>query len=62
MEVSLMESTIKRAVISGVIFAVIYILSGPIIGWTSYDMYLKAIEFLAAVIGAGCYWIGSNKR
>ena len=62
MEVSLMESTIKRAVISVVIFAVIYILSGPIIGWTSYDMYLKAIEFLAAVIGAGCYWIGSNKR
>lgn len=57
-----MESTIKRAVISVVIFAVIYILSGPIIGWTNYDMYLKAIEFLAAVIGAGCYWIGSNKR
>ena len=25
-------------------------------------MYLKAIEFLAAVIGAGCYWIGSNER
>lgn len=57
-----MESTIKRAVISVVIFAVIYILSGPIIGWTNYDMYLKAIEFLAAVIGAGCYLIGSNKR
>ena len=57
-----MKNTIKRAIISVVIFAVIYILSGPIIGWTNYDRYLKAIEFLAAVIGAGCYWIGSNER
>jgi len=45
-----------------VVFAVIYILSGFIIGWHSYDMYLKAIEFLAAIIGAGCYWIGSNEQ
>ena len=37
-------------------------LSGPIIGWTGYDMNLKGIEFLSAVIGAGCYWIGSNQR
>ena len=34
----------------------------PIIGYTNYDMYLKGIEFLSAVIGAGCYWIGSNKK
>ena len=56
---------IKRAVISVVIFAVIYILSGYtgyIIDWrwASYDA--RAIVFLAAVIGAGCYWIGSNER
>ena len=57
-----MKNTIKRAIISVVIFAVIYILSGLVIGWHGYDMYLKAIEFLAAVIGAGCYWIGSNER
>ena len=57
-----MKNKIKRAVISVVIFAVIYILSGFIIGWHNYDMYLKAIEFLAAVIGAGYYWIGSNER
>ena len=31
-------------------------------GYTNYDMYLKGIEFLSAVIGAGCYWIGSNKN
>ncbi|MDU5532372.1 MAG: hypothetical protein E6066_09060 [Oscillospiraceae bacterium] len=57
-----MSDTIKRVLISVVVFLVIYFLSGPIIGWTNYDMYLKGIEFLAAVIGAGCYWIGSNKR
>ncbi len=51
-----------RAIISLAIFVGIYFLSGPIIGWTQYDMYLKSIEFLTAVIGAGCYWIGSNKR
>lgn len=56
----MMKSKIKRAIISIVVFAVIYLLSGPIIGWPNYDIYLKAIEFLAAVIGAGCYWIGSN--
>ena len=57
-----MKNKIKRAVISVVVFAVIYILSGFIIGWHSYDMYPKALEFLAAIIGAGCYWIGSNER
>ena len=57
-----MKNEIKRAVISVVIFAVIYILSGFIIGWHSYDLYLKALEFSAAIIGAGCYWIGSNER
>ena len=51
-----MKNEIKRAVISVVVF------SGFIIGWHSYDMYLKAIEFLAAIIGAGCYWIGSNEQ
>lgn len=63
-----MKNKIKRAVISVVIFTVIYILSGYIIGWSlptywglpSFDN--KAIVFLAAVIGAGCYWIGSNER
>ena len=55
-------NAILRAGISVALFVGIYFLSGPIIGWTHYDMYLKGIEFLAAVIGAGCYWIGSNKR
>jgi hypothetical protein len=57
-----MTDTAKRAMITVIVFLIIYFLSGPIIGWTDYDVYLKVIEFLAAVIGAGCYWIGSNKR
>ena len=56
------KNTIKRALVSVAVFAAIYMLSGPIIGGTGYDMNLKGIEFLSAVIGAGCYWIGSNQR
>ena len=56
-----MKDTIKRALIAIAVFVIIYSLSGPIIGWIHFDMYLKGIEFLAAVVGAGCYWIGSNK-
>ena len=55
-----MIKNIQRGVISIVIFFVIYFLSKYIIGW--YDMYIKAIEFLSAIIGAGCYWIGSNEK
>lgn len=62
MEEEKMRDTAIRGIITVVVFAIVYLLSGPIIGWTDYDMYLKGLEFLAAVIGAGCYWIGSNKR
>ena len=57
-----MSHTIKHAIIAAVIAAAVYLLSGPIIGYTPSDMYLRAIEFLAAVIAGGCYWIGSNER
>lgn len=55
-----MKNTLKRALISVAVFAAVYLLSGLIIGWTSYDMYLQGMKFLSAVIAAGCYWIGSN--
>ena len=58
----IVKNTVLRAIISLAIFVGIYFLSGPIIGYTSYDMYLKGMELLASVIGAGCYWIGSNKH
>ena len=51
------KDTAKRAIVTVIVFVIIYVLSGPIIGYTNYDMYLKGIEFLSAVIGAGCYWI-----
>lgn len=57
-----MSQMLKRAILSVAIAAAVYLLSGPIIGYTNYDMYLRAIEFLAAVIAGGCYWIGSSGR
>ena len=57
-----MSHTIKRAVTAVVIAAVVYLISGPVIGYTQYDMYLKGMEFLAAVVAGGCYWIGSGGR
>ena len=52
-----MKETVKesvlRAIISLALFMGIYFLSGRIIGWAHYDIYLKGIEFLAAVTGAG---------
>lgn len=51
----------KRAVVSGVVFVGVYVLSGALIRWRSYDMYLEALKVLTAVIGAGCYWIGSRE-
>lgn len=57
-----MDSVKKRAIISVIVFVVVYIVSGILIGWNGYDALLQAIKVLAAVIGAGCYWIGSNER
>ncbi|MBQ8278703.1 MAG: hypothetical protein IJZ23_02575 [Roseburia sp.] len=57
-----MSNTKKRAIISVIVFAVVYIVSGVLIGWNGYDALLQAIKVLAAVIGAGCYWIGSNEK
>ena len=57
-----MSNKIKRGIISVVVFVVIYFVAGLIIRWHSYDMYLEALKVLTAVIGAGCYWIGSNEH
>lgn len=56
------KEALKRAIISIAVFAVIYWGSDYVIGWNEYNVYIKAIEFLAAVIGAGSYWIGSSKQ
>ena len=56
------KEAMARAVISIAVFAAIYWGSGFVIGWREFNLYVNALEFLAAVIGAGCYWIGSNQR
>lgn len=56
-----MKGEIRRAVIALVVFAVVFLLSGVVIGGSgSYNIYIESIKFLAAVIAAGCYWIGSR--
>ncbi len=57
-----MGSALTGLILSVIMFAVIYWGSDYVIGWNEYNVYIKAIEFLAAVIGAGSYWIGSNKQ
>ncbi|MCI8526740.1 MAG: hypothetical protein HFF17_12670 [Oscillospiraceae bacterium] len=56
-----MSSTVKRALISAAVAAVIYLLGPVVIRYTrSYNIYVEAILLLAAVIGGGCCWIGSR--
>lgn len=57
-----MNTDMKRALISVVILFIIYFAADLIIGPPAYDAGLKSIHFLAAVLAAGCYWIGSNKK
>ena len=57
-----MDSKIKRAIISVIVGVVVYILCCVCGYHGSYDMYLQALKMLTAVIGAGCYWIGSNEK
>ena len=55
-----MYDKVKRGIGSILVFLVIYFLADNIIGTPTYDMYVKSMEYLAAVVGAGCYWIGSK--
>ena len=57
-----MKNIAKRAIVSIVIGAVVFLLGGLITRWTAYDMYMQAIFYLSGVIAAGCYWIGSNNN
>lgn len=42
--VKIMNTKIKRAIISVIVFVVIYFLAGFIIRWSNYDMYLEALK------------------
>ncbi|MDD3229691.1 MAG: hypothetical protein PHE09_10790 [Oscillospiraceae bacterium] len=57
-----MSTDIRRAIVSVILLLVVYFVSNLIIGSPAYDASVKSTQFLAAVIAAGCYWIGSNKK
>lgn len=56
-----MDNKIRRAIVAVIVSVVVYFVSDLLIGWNGYDRYLEAIKVLTGVIGAGCYWIGSNE-
>lgn len=55
------SDTVKRALISAAVFAAIYWGADFVRAYKFSDMYVEMLKYLAAVIGAGCYWIGSRK-
>lgn len=55
-----MNQTIKRAVISVLVFIVVFVGAGVLTRVPAYDSIIKTLEFLSAIIAAGCYWVGSN--
>lgn len=57
-----MNTDSKRGVISVIIFIMIYFISDMIIGAPAYDASVKSNQVLTAIVAAGCYWIGSNKK
>ena len=54
-----MKKVLLRAVISIVIFFLILLLAEPLVT-TLYNEVAQMVCYLAAVVGAGCYWIGSR--
>lgn len=58
----IMKEEVKRIIITLVIFAVVFWGSPYLMGSGVYDINARATELLAAVLAAGCYWIGSNRR
>jgi len=58
-----MNNKIKRAIVAVIILVIVYFVGDIfLVSAPAYDAVVKAIEFLAAVVAAGCYWIGSNER
>ena len=51
----------RRGIISIVLFAVIFYCADFVLQMPPYDINIEAIKFFSAVIGAGCYWIGSRR-
>ena len=56
----MMNQTLKRTVISAVIFVAVYLGAGLVTRMPAYDGLVKTLEFMSGIIAAGCYWIGSK--
>ena len=54
------RDTLARALISLLIFAVIFYGAPLLTQQPAYDAAVETLKLLAAVTGAGCYWIGSR--
>ncbi len=57
-----MKSIILRVAITAAVFAGTGAVSNLFLINGNYDVYVESIKFLASVIAAGCYWIGSNEK
>lgn len=58
----MMKEQGKRILITIVVFFVLYFFLPILIRYKGYDVYVQAICALAAVVGAGFYWVGSNSK
>ncbi|MBQ4040315.1 MAG: hypothetical protein IJC91_04175, partial [Oscillospiraceae bacterium] len=56
------KELVMRVVITVVVFFVLYFFLPLLLQYKGYDVYVQAICILAAVVGAGLYWVGSNKK
>lgn len=57
-----MKTNTKRIIITFAVFVVIYLVTPLLTKFRDYDLYMEAFRVLGAIIGAGCYWIGSNEH
>lgn len=55
------QRTFLRAIFSVFIFVIIYYGASFVTGSRVFDSDWRTVNYLAAVVGAGCYWIGSRK-
>lgn len=51
-----------RIVVTIAVFFVLYFFLPVLLQYKSYDVYVRSVCILAAVVGAGLYWVGSNNK
>lgn len=57
-----MKELVMRIAITIIVFFVLYFFLPLLLQYKSYDVYVRAICVLAAVVGAGLYWVGSARK